>query len=129
MDFRHEIAPILAANCATSGCHATDEAQAAVASGISRSERAPDLTYRTLLGPAKSLGDVPYLVPGSAIESPLIWLLMGRHTGSGDAPPATFFQGMPAHKILSPRERIQLIEWIDLGAAWDVRSALGGNTP
>ncbi len=129
VDFRHQIAPILAARCATSGCHATESAPAVASAGADRSGHVPALTYRTLLDPEARSVAGPYVVPGSAIESPLIWLLMGRHTGSGAPPPGSFFKGMPAHEVLSSRERIQIIEWIDLGAAWDVQSALHRSTP
>ena len=61
------------------------------------------------------------MVPGSARESPLIRLLLGKERDAQES-------GMP-HDRLGRRELILFIEWVDLGAEWDSRSGEDGGGP
>jgi hypothetical protein len=61
-------------------------------------------------------------VPGSAKDSPLIRLLLGRETDS--RPPA-----QTRHDVLGRRELILFIEWVDLGAEWESRPGYDGSAP
>jgi hypothetical protein len=118
VDFRNQIAPIVAARCATAGCH--------IAGGVAPilgviDGTTPDLrsAYTALLEPA---GDGPYVVPGQARSSPLIRLLLGRDsTARADA--------ASAHAHLDRRDVLRFIEWADLGAVWESGSHAEGSTP
>jgi hypothetical protein len=61
-------------------------------------------------------------VPGSAKDSPLIRLLLGRETDSHPA-------AATSHAVLGRRELILFIEWVDLGAAWKSQPGDDGSTP
>jgi len=120
VDFRHQIAPILASRCATAGCHVSGQAQPVLGGvGAEMSPSELHAIYRSLL---ESEADAPYVVPGEAGASPLIGLLLGRESS-----PRTV-AGM--HRgVLGQRDRIVFIEWVDLGAAWDSRPANDGSAP
>ena len=110
VDFRHQIAPILAARCATAGCHAGGPVERALgAAGSTMSEPALRATYASLVSQAGH-SDGWYVVPGRAGESPMIRRLLGR-AGAG------------RHGGLDRRELILFIEWVDLGAEWEARPA------
>jgi hypothetical protein len=123
VDFRHQIAPILASHCATSGCHAPGQATPALGQpGAKLSDSALRAVYTSLVrSPAAARGGA-YVVPGSAKDSPLIRLLLGRTTHT---PP----QGMPPHDVLDQRDLIVFIEWVDLGAEWEFRASGAGRVP
>jgi hypothetical protein len=115
VDFHHQIAPILASQCATSGCHVAG--QAAPDLGQTATPAAPSAlraVYASLLQQPDGGPRRPYVVPGSARESRLIRLLLGRATGT---PPT----GATPHNVLSQRDLLLFIEWVDLGAQWESR--------
>jgi hypothetical protein len=115
VDFRHEIAPLLAARCATAGCHPGGQAKPMLGEpGTAVSESALRTVYGSLLEPSATRPGGRYVVPGKAGESPVIRLLLGRDTGSPS-------DGATHHDVLGRRDLIQLIEWVDLGAQWDAR--------
>lgn len=121
VDFVHQVAPILEARCATSGCHVTGAAtpNLEVAEASGRAEQ----TYRTLLNPISGRESERYVVLGRARESVLIRTLFGRSIGSDNTPYSRTVRQMPPGDTLSLRERILLTEWVDLGAPWDSRTA------
>ncbi len=129
VDFRNQIAPILAEKCATGGCHVSGQ----VAPDLSRTAEAAgshglEETYRALLGPIPGRDGEQYLIAGSAKVSPLIALLLGRRLDAA----ATNYTGdldqMPPHNLLNQRDRILFVEWVDLGAQWDSRATTSANT-
>jgi hypothetical protein len=123
VDFRHEIAPILAARCATTGCHVRGQAEPMLGEpGTTTSDSALRTVYRYLLAQSAGRSGGRYVVPGKARESQLIRLLLGRETGS---PPA----GNTHHDALERRDLILFIEWVDLGAQWDARPVGDGRVP
>jgi len=123
VDFRHQIAPIVAARCATAGCHVAGEAEPMLGEpGTTMSESALRTVYGSLLGQSAGRAGGRYVVPGKARESRLIRLLLGRET---DSPPA----GATRHDVLGRRDLILFIEWVDLGAERESRPAHDGRAP
>jgi hypothetical protein len=122
VDFRRDIVPILQRTC--SRCHANgsprldfSDLASAEASGTWGS------AYRSLLS-QDAEGRYLYVQPGQARRSRLIWSVLGRVTARPwDAPDATPGAGVkrmpPEGPALRPLERRMLVEWVDLGAAWD----------
>jgi hypothetical protein len=118
VDFRNNIAPIVQAKCATAGCHVAGQVTPSLeADGGGRQ------LYEVLLGTISGRHDGRFIVPGSARRSPLIWLLFGRQIDAGATVHNRDVTRMPAHDVLSTRERILLVEWVDLGAQWDTWDA------
>ena len=100
--FRDKVWPILQSSCGK--CHADQ-----LSGG-------PRDTYEMLLN-ATSDDSQPFVQPGSARNSRLIWLLLGqRLDGSEDKIPV---HPAPSEESLDPYDRQTLIEWIDLGAPWE----------
>lgn len=122
VDFRHQIASIFAAKCAVAGCHGAGEVPPDL-SGTEQEERAFEV-YKRLLGPVAGRETERFVVPGNAKDSPLTWLILNKRTGTEPTTYTGDLDAMPSHDVLSTRERIQVIEWIDLGAQWDVRTAI-----
>jgi hypothetical protein len=118
VDFRNQIVPIIASRCATTGCHVAGRAEPILGEpGTTMAESALRTVYGSLLE-----HDGRYVVPGSAKDSPLIRLLLGRETDS--RPPA-----QTRHDVLGRRELILFIEWVDLGAEWESRPGYDGSAP
>ncbi len=123
VDFRNQIAPILASSCATAGCHVAGHAEPTLGeSGTTMSESALLTVYASLLEQPVSPPDGARVVPGSAKESPLIRLLLGRE---GDSVPVVRVR----HDMLGRRELTLFIEWVDLGAEWESRPGNNGSSP
>jgi hypothetical protein len=84
-------------------------------------------SYRNLLNGRKPGGEgaveYKYVHPGSARTSPLVWNLMGRNTSrpwDGNVESATVKQMPPeGAEPLGDEQKRTLMEWIDLGAAWE----------
>ena len=80
-------------------------------------------TYQNLL--VRDTKGYTYVQPGQARTSPLIWRVMGRNTSrpwDKTKPSADSSIGRmppPGSDALTRIEKQILIEWIDLGAAWD----------
>jgi hypothetical protein len=123
VDFRHQIAPIIAARCATTGCHVAGQAAPVLGEAETpMSESVLRTVYGSLLEQPEGHPDGRYVVPGRARESPLIRLLLRRDT---DSRPTA---GTP-HDVLGRRELILFIEWVDLGAEWESRPRDAGSAP
>jgi hypothetical protein len=123
VDFRHQIVPILAARCATTGCHVQGQAEPMLGEpATTMSDSALRTVYGYLLAQSAARSGGRYVVPGKARESRLIRLLLGRETGS---PPA----GATHRDLLGQRDLILFIEWVDLGAQWDARPVGDGRVP
>jgi hypothetical protein len=118
VDFRHQIAPILAARCATAACHVGGQAAPVLGEpGSVMSDSALRTLYGSLVEPAAGSPGGRYVVPGKARESPLIRMLLGSGREG------------PSHGLLGRRDLILFIEWVDLGAEWDARPGGDGRTP
>jgi len=118
VDFRHQIAPIIASRCAT--CHVSGQ----VAPNLEEAQNttpgaAFSQAYEILVNPIQGRENERFIVPGNAKESPLIWHLFGERMGSDKTPYTSKITLMPPQNALKPQERILFIEWIDLGAQWD----------
>ena len=123
VDFRHQIAPIIAARCATNGCHVSGRAAPMLGElGNTMSDSTLRVVYASLLEQPAGRPDARYVVPGRARASRLIQLLLGK---DADARPAV---GMH-HDLLARHEVIVFVEWVDLGAAWDARPTESGSAP
>jgi hypothetical protein len=123
VDFRHQVAPIIAARCATAGCHVGGRAAPTLGEpGTTMSESALQAVYASLLEQRDGRPHGRYVVPGSARASPLIQLLLGRETDSQSG-------AGTRHDGLDRRDLILLIEWVDLGAAWESRPRDDGSVP
>gem|GEM_PF-1983104 len=130
--FQQDIAPILAANCALSGCHVPPTPTAMLnmsTTALAGNEEAPlsgrfHPAYVNLLTRQKNK---PFSVggrrvhPGNARQSPMLWMLYGRPLGP-QYKPAPFDRPMvEAHPgPMLPETQLELIRtWIDLGAVYD----------
>ncbi len=123
VDFRNQIAPIVASRCAANGCHVGDDAAPVFGvPGATMGDSALRTVYTSLLEKPEGRSDGSYVVPGRAKDSRLIRLLLGSR---GSSRPAAG----TGHDVLGRRELILFIEWIDLGAAWDLRPSNDGRAP
>ena len=100
VDFNNTIAPLIEKNCTSSGCHGSETA-------INFRDKPAYEIYSTLL-------QSEAVQPGSARTSPLTWHLLG------EAPESTAENRIPESVSVSESVQIQIIEWIDMGALWDV---------
>ena len=129
-DFRHQIAPLIDARCATAGCHVAggavpnleDPAAPQSGSGFSAA-------YTALISPIPDRHNERYVVPGAARKSPLIWHLFGRQLVSNGPDDRHNITQMPPENLLPAAERILITEWIDLGAQWDSGIAITSDAP
>ena len=123
VDFVNQIKPILEANCSGMGCHSPGGTKPIL--DLNRLVEHPgegaffSAAYETLLSPIEENSNKRYVVPGSAKDSPLIWRIMGERTDG--KPSVDPIMQMPPAEALSPVEKTLSIEWIDLGALYDVR--------
>jgi dipeptidyl aminopeptidase/acylaminoacyl peptidase len=118
VDYRNQIAPIIRTKCATSQCH--------ISGGIlpnlenKRSQSNDFAVYKTLMKPIKSRPQEKYVVPGYAKRSPLVWHLFGERLEDRISYNVTDILAMPPEYPLTDEEKMLFIEWIDLGAHWDL---------
>lgn len=124
VDFRHQIAPIIKSKCSTSGCHVSGKARL----DLEITQRTEYDIYKTLTEPIPGHQNERYVVPGKARESPLIWHLFGKKLGCKHTNYTGKITQIHSEKLLKSRERILFIEWIDLGAQWDLRSTQTTNS-
>ncbi|MGB6854058.1 MAG: hypothetical protein WBG49_15875 [Thermoanaerobaculia bacterium] len=111
--FKEQVMPIIETHCAR--CHADPEARFPFVStaGESRAEE----TFVALMSTEN-----PMINPGRARTSYLIWLLFGRDTSRRWDRDGTVSRDVPASHLdlLNADERRTFVEWIDLGARWDM---------
>jgi len=130
VDFKHDVAPIVAARCAA--CHGAGKSVRLAASG--QEEDAARRAYETLLVGLKPASDGRvrgrFVDPGSARTSPVVWHVFGRSTARPwDEPDRTReVKPMGGGHELSAEERQTFIEWIDLGAPWEASSVTSTTT-
>jgi len=118
--FRQQILPLLQARC--SNCHG--EAGGVLPFGSLADETGALGAYEALLTKQGGGGSArgPLVDPGNATTSPLIWRLFGRDTSQGPDRGAQTILQIPSDHVdlLSDDERRIFVEWIDLGAQWDL---------
>ncbi len=123
VSFVGDVMPILAARCATAGCHGGDDTPLRMTSSA-HGRGAEASTYRTLLAPRDK--GPPYVVAGSARDSYLVWRALGKQSPHAAHAAAKEIKPMPPSGKAPPldeKERRTIIEWIDLGAPFSSSSA------
>jgi len=115
VDFRHQIAPIIRTKCATEECHVSGK------TNPNLEENNNFDVYTTLLKPINSRESEAYVQPGLAKKSPLIWHLFGERLLSQKDNYTSAISLMPPKTPLSENEIQLFIEWIDMGAQWDLK--------
>ncbi len=125
--FNEQVIPIVETRCAR--CHADSEAPFPFLSttGESRARHA----YVALMA-----ADGQFIEPGRARTSYLIWLLFGRDTSRRWDRAGAAVRDVPSSHLdlLDEDERRTFVEWIDLGARWEMtptppRSDMQGGSP
>lgn len=129
IDFRRDLVPVIAAKC--TGCHDQEGSPPRLELVRDGSGEAPDAAARRLYAALLAREGDPahhpwgkYVHPGRARTSPLVWHLLGRNTSRPWDDPC----GQRPIKLMEPgrlppltdAERQRFIEWIDLGAPWEV---------
>jgi hypothetical protein len=118
--FRRHVLPILQTRC--SGCHG--EADGVLPFGSLADEAGAWGAYEALLTKQAGGGSArgPLVDPGNARTSQLMWRLFGRDTSQGPDRGAQTMTQIPSDHVdlLSDDERRIFVEWIDLGAQWDL---------
>lgn len=111
IDFRHDIAPLLVKSCAGSDCHSSGQHDRLILfSGNDTDLNLSVKSYQNLMAAHQ---DQAYIYPGSAQMSLLTNIM---RTNSG--PAAGKRHHVPVN--LTDDEKRLVIEWIDLGAQWDL---------
>jgi hypothetical protein len=120
IDFIHQIVPIIESKCATDNCHASGMTKPSFA-GVKNDANKQEILqiYTTLVNPVQDRQNERYVVPGHAIESPLIWHIIGEQMYRDKFVHMTNIKTLPVNNLLTVDEKILFIEWIDLGAFWD----------
>lgn len=138
VSFRQDIAPILKANCALSGCHVPPTPTAGMNLARYRLNGNDEPPLATLYGPAYAnllarQDKKPFSVggrrvhPGDARSSPLLWMLYGRALAPQYRPAPFERPMMSAHPgPMLPEAQLELIrKWVDLGAMYNEKAAAG----
>jgi len=125
--FREQLMTIIEARCAR--CHADPEAPFPFLSTAGES-RAKDAFV------ALTTAEDRFIDPGRARTSYLVWLLFGRDTSRPWDRDEAVASDVPASHLdlLNEDERRTFVEWIDLGARWEMtptppRSDMQGGSP
>ncbi len=139
VDFRRDVMPIIERKCVP--CHGPTDAKPRLNGPVELVSGSPvtgspvsatpktapfNRAYVSLLAgrtEGKDQRRWQYVDPGQARTSPLIWHVFGRNTArpwDGEVAQSKA-KPIPASSVpaLSELERRTLIEWIDMGAAWD----------
>jgi hypothetical protein len=112
VDFRHDVRPIATARCLA--CHGSGGKPPYLGPGPA--DESPDAAYRNLLA--------TYVRAGTARTSRVVWHLFGRNTSrpwDGEEAKREVHRMPDGSPPLSDEERRTIVEWIDMGAAWDAQ--------
>lgn len=111
--FRQQVMPIIEARCAS--CHGQPDAPLPFLAGAGENKAGDAFT-------ALMDAEGGYIDPGRARTSYLIWLLFGRDTSRPWDRERAVARDVPASHLdlLDDDEIRTLVEWIDLGARWDM---------
>jgi hypothetical protein len=104
IDFHHDIAPLIQTKCAISTCHVRGQ----INPNLEHQQNSAYQLYTLLVATKENR----YVIPGWAIKSPLISIIMKTDENEHPEHP---------HLALSEDELRLFIEWIDLGAFWDLK--------
>ena len=126
IDFRHQIAPLIIAKCAIPQCHVTGKATPNLEHKQTQLNSVE--VYKTLLRSIAGRAGEYYVIPGYAKRSPLVWHLFGSRLATGITNYTGVVTQMPPKYPLSDEEKLLFIEWIDLGARWNVLHAEDENS-
>jgi len=114
VDFRRDIAPIISKSCATKACHGSGKISPVLQPGEKgKHTDAYRHNYEILISPDISDQNKTYVHAGDARNSLLTGLVLPQD-------PVQKFKKDRTHLILSEEEKRILVEWIDLGAHWDL---------
>jgi len=122
IDFVHQIYPVINSNCASSQCHGINASDKNLrfSVNIKSGEAKSDIYHRLLTGKSNTIGS-PWLKPGHASQSALLELVKIVDTGND--------VNSKSHNGINftKKEKLMLIEWIDLGAAFDLNPYMKNN--
>ncbi len=127
VDFQQNIQPLIQAKCSGTACHSPGGHFPVLDIDTLITKRPGGVpvsaAYGALLDPIPGRNPERYVIPGKARESALIWHLDGARPENPvpDAPYSSRITRMPPDSSLTAVERVQFIEWIDLGALWSSR--------
>jgi len=122
VDFINQIAPLMDSKCFISGCHVSGDIFRNLAGIENLSDSKTYNSYfNKLFNPVKSKTIKKYIVPGQAKNSSLIWHLLGdRMQAKSMATMKKVSQPASTHSAIKSEYIISFIEWIDLGAQWNI---------
>ena len=123
VDFQRDVVPIVASGCGAASCHGGDSNSLDLRPPAAGPQD-PDYVRRVYAllteGPSSGIrsGTGPWLHPGEARTSPLIWHVTGRRTSRPWDPVPVHPVRIPigGTPLLGPNQIRALVEWIDLGA-------------
>jgi len=121
VDFKHQIAPLIQKKCATSKCHVSGNSKPNLENKQDEMQSAE--LYAMFLNPVKGSKKKRYVLPGYAKDSPLVWHIFGKKLTGNNTGDDSGVSQIPLKNLLSRDEKMLVIEWIDLGAHWDLSQA------
>ena len=122
VSFSDSLVPVVEKHCSTAACHGEGSNHVIYLPATNGDTDRTRKLYETLTEGTSDASQMPgeYVHPGRARTSPLIWHLMGKNTSQKwDNVPDTKKMS-PMGPSLSPEELRMFVEWIDLGAHWEL---------
>jgi len=114
LDFLNQIIPIFNKNCAK-GCHAIDGSKSGFGLMVEQEKKLlPRDIYNNLLSGSDIETEKMWVQPGSASESGILDYIIAENMPDSPA------RQNHAEDLLTPEEILTIIEWIDLGAHYDL---------
>ena len=123
VSFSDNLVPVVEKHCSTASCHGEGSNHVVYLPSTGGSADRAKMLYETLMTDASADSSKmgKYVHPGRARTSPLIWHLMGKNTSSvWDQSYTVSKTSAPGPAGLSAEEIRLFIEWIDLGAHWEL---------
>lgn len=126
--FAEHVAPVIERSCTNASCHGERASFPLTRKGASEDDSGYALRLYSLLtarrpGTSEASFSWKYLDAGRARTSPLAWHLTGRN-GARDWD-SVRPSNLPLLKdgTIGPMDRRTIIEWIDMGAGWDLQTS------